>query len=1041
MNGPASRDVTRLLADWARGDKSALDQLMPVVYDELHHLAERYLARECSHHTLQATALVHEAYMKLVDQRSVRWQNRSHFFGIAAQLMRRILVDHARRRDAAKRGDGARAISLEEAADQTPGQPLDILELDRTLNRLAALDPQLGRIVELRFFGGLTVEESAEVLGVSPRTVKRDWRAARAWLYRETAPGAPRMTGGERWAQVQALFHEALESVPAERAAFLLRACAGDLALQRDVESLLAADDRAGEFIEQPAVAFVPRHDLDFDAVIGRRIGAYRLVREIGRGGMGAVYLAIRDDEAYCKEVALKLLERGMATHFFVSRFRQERQILARLDHPNIAHLIDGGTTDDCLPYLIMEHVEGTPLDRYCDEHRLPTSARLTLFLPVCAAVHYAHQHLVVHRDLKPAHILVTSDGTPKLLDFGIAKLLDPGESDWDAGRTATSERMMTPDYASPEQIRGEPATTATDVYALGVLLFRLLTGRRPYRLTTGRPEELARAICEQEPEKPSAVVSAAGGVHPCGISPDKLRRRLAGDLDTIVLKAMRKEPERRYASVEQLAEDIRRHLDGRPVMARPDMAWYLVGKFAWRHRVGVGAAVMVALTLLAGVFATVSEARVARAERATAERRFNEVRSLARSMIFEVHDAIEPLPGSTAAREMLLHRALGYFDRLASEAGGDLSLQRELAEAYTRIGEVQGNTSRANLGHTRAALSSYRKALTIRERLAQAAPADPVALDSLARARQSVGQMLGRTGDAKGALEQLRAAVSIHEHLAASRPGDPSRESALATSYQVLGDALVPLEDWSQMLLLRRKALPLFRHAADAAPQDVAAQRALAIAGKRLGAIEAKLADYAEGLEAYRSALAIDEARLASEPGSPEARMDVTFDLSDIGYILSKLGDERSAFAHYDRVRAMREDLVRADPQDARARLALANTLVHMGEVRWALGEREQALAHQRAALSLLDALAIAMPADIEVRRALANSLSLLGAGYVELDAHAKAGACGRARPFLVRALAVYRASAGKGPLPAEAAASVATLEATLATCGPDSR
>jgi serine/threonine protein kinase/Flp pilus assembly protein TadD len=431
----------------------------------------------------------------------------------------------------------------------------------------------------------------------------------------------------ERWRQIENLFHSALDCEPARRAAFLDSACASDASLRREVDSLLASYEK-GSFTETAAFAEgIKLLDAKEDSSLaGRNIGPYKVIRKIGQGGMGAVYLASRADQAFQKEVALKLIKRGQDTDDVIRRFRSERQILARLDHPNITQLLDGGTTEGGLPYFVMEYIQGQPIDQYCDQNKLSITQRLKLFQIVCSAVQYAHQNLVIHRDIKAGNILVTKEGLPRLLDFGIAKLLasDPSSPD----PTMTVARRMTPESASPEQVRGGPITTASDVYSLGVLLYKLLTGRGPYPLA-GRPsEEIERAICEQEPEKPSAVVgrarvsdsansTAAQKINePREDTPDKLRRRLQGDLDNIVLMALRKEPQRRYASAEQLSQDITRHLENLPVNARADTARYRAAKFIARHKTGVAAAALIAVSLVGGIVATSWQARVARAQR-----------------------------------------------------------------------------------------------------------------------------------------------------------------------------------------------------------------------------------------------------------------------------------------------------------------------------------------------------------------------------------------------------------------------------------------
>ena len=382
----------------------------------------------------------------------------------------------------------------------------------------------------------------------------------------------------ERWQQVESLFQSALARAPEERTALLDNACNGDEALRQEVESLLASLDKTDDFIEKSAFDAGMKLFATGDAnpLIGGRIGPYKITGEIGRGGTGVVYLALRDDEQYQKQVAIKLVKRGMDTDAVIRRFRNERQILAQLEHPNIARLIDGGTTEDGVPYFVMEYVGGVPLDEYCDSHNFSTDERLKLFRTACSAVQFAHQNLVIHRDIKPSNILVTEDGTPKLLDFGIAKLLHPDLGTQTAELTATALRVMTPEYASPEQIRGETITTTSDVYSLGVVLYELLTGQRPYQIKTKEPYEIARVICEQEPVKPSIASSVGSSLrHRLGgkaRTQTKAYTTPRGDLDNIILMATRKEAARRYQSVAQFSEDIRRYLEGLPVIAQGEV-------------------------------------------------------------------------------------------------------------------------------------------------------------------------------------------------------------------------------------------------------------------------------------------------------------------------------------------------------------------------------------------------------------------------------------------------------------------------------------
>jgi serine/threonine protein kinase len=401
---------------------------------------------------------------------------------------------------------------------------------------------------------------------------------------------SPAMTP-ERWQQVKSVFNQALEREPPQRLAFLAEHCGEDLELCREVESLLATHDQTGNRLDEPLVQLTA-------SMVGQHIGPYRLLREVGWGGMGTVYEAVRADEMYRKRVAIKVVRREMATQMVVRRFQHERQILAELNHPNIAGLLDGGVTADGRPYFAMEYVEGRPIDEYCRERALGIEERIALFLQACDAVQYAHRSLVVHRDLKPTNILVTEQGVPKLLDFGIAKLLGPEAQDGAAQLTRAGDLLLTPDYASPEQVRGGSITTASDVYSLGIILYEMLAGRRPYR-TEGRAlQEIVRTITEEEPVLPSAAATAANDPSAPEGSAARLRRRLEGELDSIVLKAIRKEPDRRYLSVEQLGDDLGRYLDGRPVLAQSDSTLYRVRKFARRHTAVVATVGLVIVTL-----------------------------------------------------------------------------------------------------------------------------------------------------------------------------------------------------------------------------------------------------------------------------------------------------------------------------------------------------------------------------------------------------------------------------------------------------------
>ncbi len=575
--------------------------------------------------------------------------------------------------------------------------------------------------------------------------------------------------------QIAELTKLVLEREPGEWRSFLDEACRSDAELRGEIESLLQFEKSAPGFLQQPAIELtaqiLARHR---ELKPEETIGGYQIISLIGSGGMGDVYLA--RDRQLNRNVALKIVRRGIDADEINRRFHREEQILASLNHPNIARLYGAAVSAEGVPYLVMEYVEGEGLDDYCNRHGLTTNERLDIFRKICSAVSYAHQHLVIHRDLKPANIRVTSDGGPKLLDFGIARLLDP-EGTQAGGQTMTLARVMTPDYASPEQVRGENMTTASDVYSLGVVLYELLTGTRPYCTNSRKPEEISRAVLEEAPQLPSTAVKRKTedtNSTPASQSKTGNAKSLKGDLDNIVLMAMRKEPERRYASVAQLSADIGRHLDGLPVIARKDTWSYRSAKFVRRHRVAVAAAAIIILTLLGGIVSTTWEARRTETQRLKAEKRFNDVRRLAKSFLFEIDPQIQNLQGATAARQTLVKRGLEYLDSLAQEAGNDRSLQHELAEAYWKVGNIQGKPSLPNLGDTAGALVSYRKAQAIFESLLAGNPADRTVQRDLAFTYQYLGHVLGeKTRDLTGNLENQRKAIAIFESLSSADPGE----------------------------------------------------------------------------------------------------------------------------------------------------------------------------------------------------------------------------------------------------------------------------
>ncbi|HEX7070852.1 MAG TPA: serine/threonine-protein kinase, partial [Rhodothermales bacterium] len=476
----------------------------------------------------------------------------------------------------------------------------------------------------------------------------------------------------QQWARVKAILESALATPEEIRIALVEEACKDDEEVLRDVLGLLAAHKRA-ETTDAFSGPFT-RYEPPEVALPDRLVGPYRLIRLIGRGGMGSVYLADRADDEFQRQVALKVLRRGVDTEDVLARFMHERQILARLNHPNIATLYDGGAREDGRPYFAMEYVRGEPIVEHCDGRKMSVRQRLDLFRVVCQAVHYAHANLVVHRDLKPSNIFVTDDGTVKLLDFGIARLLRSDDDEATELRTRPGARWLTPDYAAPEQIRGEPVTTATDVYQLGVLLYELLTGTRPFGVDKDGTGLEAR---ERGPARLTAVVTEETARHR-SVELPRLRRQLAGDLETIVSQALQADPSRRYPSAEALAEDVRRHLVGLPLVARSDTMLYRITRFVKRHRSVSVAAALTVLAIVAGTVATAWQARVASIERDNARAeaaKAEQVNDFLQSML----SAASP---TRSGRDV---RVVEVLDAAVARVGDELADQPELEAAVRR--------------------------------------------------------------------------------------------------------------------------------------------------------------------------------------------------------------------------------------------------------------------------------------------------------------------------------------------------------------------
>ena len=790
----------------------------------------------------------------------------------------------------------------------------------------------------------------------------------------------------ERWQQVKEILNAALDRQGPAREAYLVEVCGDDNDLRGELDTLIKANDNAGEFLESPATGAVPHYT---------RIGPYQIIEEVGHGGMGSVYRAVRDDDQYQQEVAIKLIRPGMDTAFVRGRFRFERQVLAFLSHPNIARLLDGGTTEDGLPYFVMEFVDGLPITRYCTEHSLNIRQRCQLFQKVCGAVAFAHRNLIIHRDLKPANILIAKDGEPKLLDFGIAKILLP-EFAPDATKTLAAARMLTPDYASPEQVTGELVSTATDIYSLGANLYELLAGTVPHKFGKATITEVERVIRDVDPPPPSA----AGG------------RDLKGDLDNIILKAIEKDPIRRYSSVEQFSEDLGRYLEGQPVMARHPTLMYRAAKFVRRNRFAVTAGSVVLLVTLLGTATTFWQANVARAERDRAQRRFTEVRTLANTLILEL-DGVIASEGPVQARALIAQRAVQYLDRLSHETTGDQALQIELANAYEHLGNIQGRPATSNLGHADEALATYRKALLIRNAMADAAPKDIAAQSALATCLQRIGAMHRSMGDSKKSLELEHKALEIRENLLKVNPSNLEVKRDVATSYSTLASAFTEMGRWDEVLEARKRALELSTEIANANPNassDVANMSATKL---RLAGIQLIHGSKPEALKNYRGAVEIDKQLLEKTPRNPQRKLNLAASYQGLGGALEDTGDLGGALAAFHEALEIRQELSTADPKDWRTASLYASTHYRIGLLELKRAQPDEARSSLLRAYDIRTNLSQSNPSNSGARAEIAEACTALGRIEVPTDP-------AKALEWYTKAAAIYSGLEAKGQMSA---------------------
>jgi len=822
----------------------------------------------------------------------------------------------------------------------------------------------------------------------------------------------------EEFLHLRSTFERLVAASEVERAATLGQLAETDPAMAGELERMLAAHRQDGSVLDRPLVP--PISDPVRE---GSQIGPYRIERQLGMGGMGMVYLATRADGSFDRRVAIKILRRDRIDHLFLSRFQQERQILGQLNHPHIAAILDAGETLDGDPYFVMEYIGGMPITKYCEANRLSTDARLDLFLQTCDAVQHAHRNLTVHRDLKPGNVLVTEAGAVKLLDFGIAKLMSPPrELPADAPPTAV---MLTPEYSSPEQIRGEPITTATDVFALGILLYELITGEHPFRRNSHLPHEFMRAICDDEPPAPSSVATSH-------------RRQLRGDLDAIALTALRKQPAWRYPSVEQLADDVRRHRRGWPILAKGNRPWYRLRKFARRHWLPMAAAALVVLSLAAGVVAATYEARRANQARAIAEverahaqqsqqaalaeqkvaeartveaeterqkqhERYQDVRNLASSLLFDLYDGVRDLAGSSTARRLIVAKAQHQLEVLSADGGNDIGLLRDLAACYDRMGELRVDPRQPNKNDAAAALDAYRKAVELRREivgLPQALPAD----------RRDLALSLSKLGDGEFFAGNAKQAVETYETarvMARSTPG------ALGAIDERRCAVILATGNNAAAMEACEEGIAALGPLVSQSPDDVKTRRLLA----------STQGSYANALRlSQKPADAAQHARLALEslqhlevlaPNNAEYRRLASSAETILALSLAAAGDQgASALALQRSVEAMRV-AIEIDPTDLNSALRLSLSLLALSGRMSAKGDRDGAHSAATQAIGLLRQTAENPVAGPVEWNEYANALIKTDwpdlrqtARALELAQHAVAST-GRKNPFFLDTLA----------------------------------
>jgi non-specific serine/threonine protein kinase/serine/threonine-protein kinase len=816
----------------------------------------------------------------------------------------------------------------------------------------------------------------------------------------------------ERWEQIRDVLEKALELAPDERSAFLDEACSSDPSLRKEVEALLAQSANVPSgFLQSSAMAEMISVELEsVNSAAALEEGQefaqrFHLIRKLGEGGMGQVWLAEQTFPVR-RQVALKMIKAGMYDEAVVERFQAERQSLAIMEHPAIAKVFDAGTTPQGQPYFVMEYVPGLPITEYCDQKKLTIRDRLELFIEACEGVQHAHQKAIIHRDLKPANILVVEvDGkpVPRIIDFGLAKAVTHAIAG-DARKTQFGNLVGTPGYMSPEQadVNVQDIDTRTDVYSLGVVLYVLLSGREPLESKQGQKQqldELLRKLREDEPPRPStrtgsdrqfsSTIASSTIAEARSTEPRQLTRVLRGDLDCITMKALEKDRARRYGAPSDLAADIRRYLDHEPVLACPPSAFYRSGKFVKRHKFALAVASVFALMVLAGAVAIIREAQIARMQEARAERRFESLRKLTDSMLFEFHDSIETLPGSTSARELVVSRALEYLQQIETEANNDPATLRDLAAAYERIGRIRAEENHPHLGGAGSLIEAkqlYEKALGIRRKLAAANPGDASLQVDLLGTMTLVGSIHYLLGDLDGAAELGRQRLKIEEQLRASHDSE-KLEYEIADTLVANGFFEIWLGNYNSALDDERHALTMNEAFLRADPTSLRNQRRILISHNWIALALKFDRKFAAAADEYRQSIQIAEQLAVRDPNNTSVQAFLAGDNEELCKSLAYAGSFSQVRSSCQSSIAMNESMVKSDKSNVQAVADLASSNLTMGLALYLMHSPREALVFAQRSDSMFSTVALRDPDPLS--NGMVHAVALLYAGRIEATLH----------------------------------------------------